>query len=162
MKGEFIRRLRAHERPVVVDLRAPWCGSCRALAPALARVAESYAGRVDRWQVDVGAEPGPARQLGARVIPTLVAYHSGREVARVVGNQPRVELERLFEQALAGVASRRRGPSTVDRSLRAAAGAVALLLAIHTSSPVLYGASLAAFTAAFCDRLWFIRSRRSK
>jgi thioredoxin 2 len=74
--------------PVLLDLWAPWCGPCRAVAPAVARVARELAGHVKAVQVNVDEAPGVAARFGARSIPTLLVLRDGVEIARQVGALP--------------------------------------------------------------------------
>jgi len=39
--------------PVLVDFFAPWCGPCKALAPALEGIAKTYEGRLKVVKVNV-------------------------------------------------------------------------------------------------------------
>ncbi|PVZ06321.1 thioredoxin [Actinomycetospora cinnamomea] len=71
--------------PVLVDLWAAWCGPCRMVAPAVAAVAEEFAGRLKVVKVDVDRAPAVAARLDARSIPTLVLLRDGQVVARRVG-----------------------------------------------------------------------------
>jgi len=41
------------ELPVLVDFFAPWCGPCKALAPALEGIAKTYEGRLKVVKVNV-------------------------------------------------------------------------------------------------------------
>src|SRR3954463_4752235 len=63
--------------PVLVDLWATWCGPCRAVSPALERLAAACAGRVKLVRVDVDAAPGLARRFGVQAVPTLLVLDRG-------------------------------------------------------------------------------------
>jgi thioredoxin 2 len=71
--------------PVVVDFYADWCAPCRATAPALDELAGQHAGRLLVVKLDTDRYPDAALRFGVRGIPTLVAFHQGRETRRHVG-----------------------------------------------------------------------------
>ena len=89
--------------PVVVDVWAPWCGPCRAVAPALEAVGQAQAGRLVVLKLNTDEHPEVASGLNVRGIPTFVVYAHGREVARRSGAMPRAELERWLLEAQGGM-----------------------------------------------------------
>jgi thioredoxin 2 len=70
---------------VLVDFWAPWCGPCRAMAPALELATHTLEPRVRVAKVNVDEEPMLAQRFQTRSIPTLVLLRTGREIARQAG-----------------------------------------------------------------------------
>ena len=83
----FSAFLTEHPR-VVVDVWAPWCGPCRTMAPILDGLASEFAGQVEFGKLNADNEPGLAGQFRVEGIPTLLLFHRGRLVDRVIGAVP--------------------------------------------------------------------------
>lgn len=115
-------RLRSNERPVIVEVWAPWCGPCRTMAPALERAGEAYSGRVDVWKLNADEQSDMVRALGVRGIPTLIVFQGDKEIARRTGAQSSTELTKLFDAALSGAAPARSHTALSERLLRTFAG----------------------------------------
>jgi thioredoxin len=91
---------------VLVDIYAPWCPPCQRIAPIIHELAQQY-GRLDRGDLKVDfvkLNLDTNRQLGSnlgvRSIPTLIFYHNGDEVGRVVGILSKEALEAKIKEYL--------------------------------------------------------------
>jgi len=99
-KLEFQRKIKYNPRPVVVDLWAPWCSPCKAMAPGFKAVSQKYSGQVDVLKINVDESPEVMKELGVMSIPTVVGFAKGEEILRRTGMQTQGMLEFFFETTL--------------------------------------------------------------
>lgn len=71
--------------PLLVDVWAPWCGPCRAMAPAFEEAARAMEPQVRLIKLNSEDHPDIAGRFGIRGIPTMLLFDKGREIARVSG-----------------------------------------------------------------------------
>jgi thioredoxin 1 len=87
-------------KPVVVDFWAEWCGPCRMIAPAVAELAEEYAGRVTVGKCNVDEDNELPSKFAIRNIPTLLFFKGGELVDRHVGALSKADLQAKIEALL--------------------------------------------------------------
>ncbi len=90
----------SHERPVVVDFWAPWCGPCRVLGPTIEALADE---QKDRWSlVKLNTEEHQelAMQYGIRSIPNVKMFHRGAVIAEFAGALPRRQIMQWLDEYL--------------------------------------------------------------
>jgi thioredoxin 2 len=71
--------------PLLVDVWAPWCGPCRAMAPAYEAAARQLEPDMVLVKLNSDKEQSIAAELGIRSIPTMILFQDGVEVARQSG-----------------------------------------------------------------------------
>lgn len=88
------------QTPVLVDFWAAWCSPCRMIAPVVEQLADDYEGQMKVAKLDVDANQGTARQFGVMSIPTLLLFKEGKPVERLVGFQPKEQLQKTLSRHL--------------------------------------------------------------
>lgn len=70
---------------VLVDVWSDNCPPCRQLEPVIMGLASKWAGRVKVAEMRAAGAPRTAAALRVRGTPTVIYFHRGAEVERVVG-----------------------------------------------------------------------------
>lgn len=78
---------------VLLDLWAPWCAPCRALAPILDKLSVLGGERLTIAKMDVEKYPDAMTRFGVRGIPALLLFKDGQEISRELGSKTLTQLK---------------------------------------------------------------------
>lgn len=81
----FERHITRNEIPVLVDIWAPWCQPCLAMAPAYERAAAELEPGFRLLKVNADEAQQLVAKFAIRGIPTLMLFVRGQPIARTSG-----------------------------------------------------------------------------
>lgn len=85
------------EIPVLVDYWAEWCAPCKAIAPVLDAVAESYKEKLKVCKINVDQNTATPAKYNIRGIPTLMIFKNGTIEVTKVGVLTKMQLAELID-----------------------------------------------------------------
>jgi thioredoxin 1 len=97
--GTFLSTIQSHEL-LVVDFWAPWCGPCRMMGPIIDMLAAEYAGKVTFGKMNTDENKMVPSNLEIMSIPTVIVFHHGKTVERIVGAYPKTYIETIIKKYL--------------------------------------------------------------
>lgn len=87
--------------PVLVEVTAPWCSTCKAQKPILSELKASPRFKdLQVFEVDFDSQKDALRALNVQQQSTLIAYRAGQEVGRSTGDTNRSSIEALLNKAI--------------------------------------------------------------
>jgi thioredoxin 2 len=81
----FEKHRRNNDIAVLVDVWAPWCGPCRAMAPMFERAAAALEPDLRLLKLNADEAQNVVAQYGVSGIPALLLFRGGHLVARTAG-----------------------------------------------------------------------------
>ncbi len=90
----------SHQRLVMVDFWADWCGPCKSLMPILEKLAEEYDGQFLLARVNADEQQTLAGQFGVRSLPTVMLIKEGQPIDGFAGGQPETAVRELLDKHL--------------------------------------------------------------
>ena len=88
-------------RPMLVEITAPWCPTCRAQKQVMGKLlTEPRFADLLILEIDFDSQKKLVRAFGARMQSTLIVYAGGKEVGRSVGETDPGRIEALLASAV--------------------------------------------------------------
>jgi thioredoxin len=88
------------DKPAILDFYADWCGPCQRMSPILEEIAQSYAGKINVYKINIDNEPELAEYYRITSIPTLIFIPMEGYAELTTGLLGRSELEKCVENIL--------------------------------------------------------------
>jgi thioredoxin 1 len=97
LPSSFDDLLKTHDKPILVDFWAEWCGPCRMVSPEVAKLAKEWKDKVTVIKINTDEKQNIAMKHGISSIPTLILFKQGKEAKRISGAMSSEQIKKIFE-----------------------------------------------------------------
>ncbi|MDX2203643.1 MAG: thioredoxin family protein [Hyphomicrobiaceae bacterium] len=92
---------KAAGKPILVEVSAPWCPTCKAQAPIIGALSgEARFKDLQTFTVDFDSQKDALKSLNVQMQSTLIVFKGGKEVGRSTGDTKKASIEALLAKAL--------------------------------------------------------------
>lgn len=99
-EASFDSQLKAG-KSILVTVHAPWCSTCRAQVPVLKDVlSQKEFQKIVVMNIDFDSEKEVLKKLNVQKQSTLIAFKSGIEVGRSIGDTTNYGIKTLLQKAI--------------------------------------------------------------
>ena len=95
-ESNFEAKVLKSKVPVLVDFYSVFCVPCHAMKPVLAELDNDVGDKAKVFTVEIGTNEALTENYGITVVPTMIVFQGGREIARVVGLKSKDNLRELL------------------------------------------------------------------
>ena len=88
-------------KPILIDVTAPWCPTCKAQAPLVNGLAAGPLFKdLQVFDVDFDSQKDVLRRFGVQRQSTLIVFKGATEMGRSVGDTDKISIEALLARGL--------------------------------------------------------------
>jgi thioredoxin 1 len=99
--AEAFKAAQASGSPILVEIHADWCPTCKAQSPILDRLTSNAKYKdLKIFRVDFDAMKPVAKQFGAQMQSTLIVFKGSTEAGRSIGDTREASIEALLDKSL--------------------------------------------------------------
>lgn len=73
------------DKPVLVEIKANWCGCCHIMKPIVEKLGEELKGKLKIGVVDIDTNEKVAKDYGVSELPIILLFKNGELVDHLIG-----------------------------------------------------------------------------
>ncbi|QQR48880.1 thioredoxin [bacterium] len=93
----FEQEITKSDKPVVIDIFAPWCGPCRQMAPLFDELSKELADSYKFAKINIDDQRDLVVQYNVSSIPTFVFVKNGQMVGKETGSMTKEALKNKLD-----------------------------------------------------------------